>query len=187
MKVSKKTILNILLFAFILSFFVTPLGDYSKEMLNVWFASSPKVISPENRAKVSDYNWQLKDADWDFFSFEEARGEVVFINFWATWHLPSRAQLDGIQRLYDKYKGKVRFYIITDEDRELPEELMARKGYTFPITYLNLDESGAIEILKPPGTYILDKEGFIAVHQTAISDWDNPTVYNLLDQLIVEN
>jgi len=184
MKVSKKTVLNVLLFAFILSFFVTPLGDYSKELLNVWFATTPKVISAENRAKISDYIWKLKDADWDFFSFEEASGEVVFINFWASWHLPSRAQLTGIQKLYDRYKGKVRFYIITDQERELPEELMARKGYTFPLTYLVLSEQSPIEILKPPGSYILDKHGFIAVHQTAISDWDNATVYELLDQLI---
>ena len=187
MKVSKKTILNILLIAFVLSFFVTPLGDYSKEMLNVLFATTPKVISPQNRAKIADYNWKLKDANWNFFSFEEARGEVVFVNFWASWHLPSRAQLEGIQKLYDKYKGKVRFYIITDQEKELPEELMARKGYTFPITYLVLGESAPLEILKPSGTYILDKKGFIAVHQTAITDWDNDTVYELLNQLLAAN
>ena len=187
MKVSKKTVLNIFLIAFILSFFVTPLGDYSKELLNVWFATTPKVISQENRAKITDYNWKLKDANWNFFNFDEARGEVVFINFWASWHLPSRAQLKGIQELYDKYRGKVRFYIITDQERELPEELMARKGYTFPVTYLILGEPGPIEILPPPGSYILDKQGFVAVHQTAISDWDNSTVYRLLDQLIAED
>ncbi|MBT8184657.1 MAG: TlpA family protein disulfide reductase [Eudoraea sp.] len=184
MKVNKKTLLNILLIAFVLSFFVTPLGDYSKEQLNVWFATTPKVISQENRAQIADYNWKLKDADWNFISFEEAREEVVFINFWASWHLPSRAQLQGIQKLYDKYKGKVRFYIITDQERELPEELMERKEYTFPVTYLVLGERSPIQILEPPGSYILDRNGFVAIHQTAISDWNNPTVYELLDQLI---
>ena len=187
MKVSKKTVLNVLLIAFILSFFVTPLGNYSKEMLNELFAASPTVISADNRAKLPDYNWRLKRANWDFFSFEEAKGEVIFINFWATWHLPSRAQLDGIQKLYDQYKGKVRFYIITDQERELPEELMARKGYTFPVTYLVLGDPSPIAILEPPGSYIIDKNGYIAVHQTAISDWDNDTVYGLLDQLITGN
>ncbi|MCW5517347.1 TlpA family protein disulfide reductase [Muriicola sp. Z0-33] len=184
MKVSRKTVLNVLLIIFVLSFFVTPIGEYSKEMLNEVFATTPTVISPENRGKISDYNWRLKNAEWDFFSFEEASGEVVFINFWASWHLPSRAQLKGIQKLYDRYKGKVRFYIITDQERELPEELMSRKGYTFPLTYLVVGDPSPIEILEPPGTYILDKNGFIAVHQTAISDWNNDTVYSLLDQLI---
>ncbi|MEX0291436.1 MAG: TlpA family protein disulfide reductase [Flavobacteriaceae bacterium] len=186
MKVNKKTVLNILLIAFVLSFFVTPLGNFSKELLNKLFATSPTVIGVENRGKIPDYNWKLKDAEWNFFSFEEAKGEVVFINFWASWHLPSRAQLDGIQELYDKYKGDVKFYIITDQERELPEELMNRKGYTFPITYLIVGDRSPIEVLPPPGSYILDKNGFIAVHQTAIADWNNEKVYTLLDQLIKE-
>ena len=84
MKVSKKTVLNILLIAFVLSFFVTPLGDFSKELLNKWFATSPTIIGEENRGKIPDYEWKLKDAEWNFFSFEEAKGKVVFINFWAS-------------------------------------------------------------------------------------------------------
>lgn len=172
--------------AFVLSFFVTPLGDFSKELLNKWFATAPTIISQENRGKVANYNWKLKNADWDFFSFEEARGKVVFINFWASWHLPSRAQLDGIQNLYDRYKGDVMFYIITDQERELPEEFMTRKGYTFPITYLLIGAPSPVDILEPPGSYVLNKNGFIAVHQTAIADWDNDKVYTLFDELIKE-
>ena len=186
MKVKRKTILNVLLIAVILSFFVTPLGDFSKELLNKWFATTPSIISSENRGKIPDYDWRLKDAQWDIFDFDEAKGKVVFINFWASWNLPSRAQMDDIQELYERYRGSVQFYIITDEERALPEEFMVRNGYTFPITYQIVGDPSPIELLKPPGSYILDKNGFIVVHQTAISDWDNDTVYNLLDDLIAQ-
>ena len=186
MKIKRKTVLNVILIAFILSFFVTPLGEYSQEVLNQCFATSPTIISEQNRGKVVSYKWRLKDADWKIFGFEEAQGEVVFINFWASWHLPSRAQLDDIQSLYDRYKGQVKFYIITNEERELPEELMNRKGYTFPITYQIVGDPSPVAILEPSGSYIIDKNGFIAVHQTAISDWNNDKVSNLLDQLIIE-
>ena len=186
MKIKRKTVLNVLLIAAILSFFVTPLGDFSKELLNKWFATTPTIISAEKRGKILNYDWRLKDANWDIFSFNKAKGKVVFINFWASWNLPSRAQMDDIQDLYERYKGQVEFYMITNEERALPEEFMARKGYTFPITYLIVNDPTPIEILKPPGTYILDKNGFIVVHQTAISDWNNDTVYNLLDELIKE-
>jgi len=180
----KKTILNVLLIALVLSFFVTPLGDFSKELLNKLFATSPTIISTENRGKIANYDWKLKDAEWDYFDFNEAKGKVVFINFWASWDLPSRAQLDDIQELYDRYEGKVKFYLITDEERADPEEMMARKGYTFPIVYQIIGEPSPIGLLKPSGTYILDKNGNIVVHQTAISDWDNDTVYELLDNLL---
>lgn len=182
----KQTAYTLLIIALVLSFFVTPLGDFSKEFLNKSFATTPTIISPENQGKVDSYNWKLKRADWSFFSFEEAKNKVVFINFWTTWHLPSRAQLDDIQKLYDRYHGDVKFYIITDQERELPDEFMDRKGYTFPITYQIVGDPSPIKLLKPSGSYILDKKGNIVVHQTAIADWNNDTIYKLFDRLIAE-
>jgi len=87
----KQTVYTLLVIAFVLSFFVTPLGDFSKIVLNRLFATSPTIIKTENRGSIADYNWRLKDSKWDFFSFEKAKGKVVFINFWASWHLPSKA------------------------------------------------------------------------------------------------
>ena len=183
---NKQTIYTLLIIALVLSFFITPLGDFSKEFLNKSFATTPTIISAENQGKVISYNWQLKRADWSFFNFEEAKNKVVFINFWTTWHLPSRAQLDDIQQLYDTYNGNVLFYIITDQERELPDEFINRKGYTFPITYQIIGEPSPIKLLKPSGSYILDKKGNIVVHQTAIADWNNDTIRNLMDRLISE-
>lgn len=182
----RSTVYTLSIIVLVLSFFVTPLGDFSKELLNKIFATTPTVISAENRGKISTYDWKLKRADWSFFNFREAENQVVFINFWATWNLPSRAQLDDIQTLYDAYGDKIKFYIITNEERELPEEMMARKGYTFPITYQIIGEPSPLKLLKEGGSYLLDKQGNIVVHQTAISDWDNETVYALIDQLVSE-
>lgn len=180
----RQTVYTLLIIALVLSFFVTPLGDYSKLLLNRALSTAPTVIKPENRGKIEDYSWRLKDADWNIFSFEEARGKVVFITFWTSWHLPSKAQLNDIQYLYDKYKGDVAFYIITNEEREPVEEFMSKKGYTFPVTYQIVGDPSPLTLLKPPGSYILDKNGYIAVHQNAISDWNNDTVDKLLQELI---
>ncbi len=182
----KQTVYTLLIIAFVLSFFVTPLGDFSKIILNRLFATAPTVIQNENRGKIADYKWRLKNSEWDFISFEEAKGKVVFINFWASWHLPSKAQLKDIQTLYDTYKGKVSFYIITNEERAPVELFMEKNGYTFPVTYQIVGDPSPLTLLKPPGSYILDKNGAIAVHQNAIADWDNETVFTLLDTLLQE-
>jgi len=182
----KQTVYTLLIIALVLSFFVTPLGNFSKEFLNKSFARTPTVISTDNQGKLNSYDWKLKRADWSYFNFEEAKNKVVFINFWTTWHLPSRAQLDDIQNLYDRYGSDIKFYIITDQERELPEEFMKRKEYNFPITYRIIEEPSPLKLLKPSGSYILDKKGNIVVHQTAIADWNNDTVYQLFDRLITE-
>ncbi|MEP1985547.1 MAG: TlpA family protein disulfide reductase, partial [Maribacter dokdonensis] len=113
----RQTVFTLLIIAFVLSFFVTPLGDYSKIMLNRFFATSPTIIKPEKRGKITDYDWKLKDKNWKFFNFDEAKGKVVFITFWTSWHMPSQAQLKDVQYLYDTYGDKMKFYVITNEER----------------------------------------------------------------------
>ncbi len=182
----RQTVYTLLLIALVLSFFITPLGDYSKLQLNRLFDSTPTIIEPENGGQVLDYNWRLKDPNWDYFNFEKSKGKVVFINFWASWHLPSRAQFKDIEQLYERYKGQVEFYLITDEEQAPVIEFLAKNKYTLPITYQIIGEPSPIALMKPPGCYLIDKNGFIRVHQTDISDWDNDTIHELFTDLIAE-
>jgi len=180
----RQTVYTLFVIAIVLSFFITPLGDFSKLMLNRIFATAPTIITEENRGRISDYEWRLKNENGDFISFKKAKGKVVFISFWASWHLPSKAQLKDVQLLYDRYKGKVDFYIITNEEREPVELFMKKNGYTFPVTYQIVGDPSPLALLKPPGSYIIDKKGEIVVHQNAIADWRNDTVDELIVKLI---
>lgn len=186
MKISKKTILNIVLILVVLSFFVTPMGHYGKILLNRMFSFSPSLIEETERKEITDYDWKLKDADWNFFNFERSRGNVVFINLWASWKLPSEAELGSVQELYDKYKGKMDFYIITNENRPPVEEFMEKHGFTFPVTYLIIGEKMPIDASKVPSSYLVDKSGNIVIHEEGIADWSTNKVYKLLDGLITE-
>ncbi|NAY93308.1 redoxin domain-containing protein [Muricauda sp. JGD-17] len=186
MKINKKTALNIVLILFVLSFFVTPLGHYGKIALNRLFSFSPSVIDASERNQITDYDWKLKDADWNFFNFEKSQGNVVFINLWASWRLPCEAELASIQELYDQYKDKVDFYIITNENRPPVEAFMEKHGFTFPITYLIIGEKMPINVDEVPSSYLIDKNGNVVIHKEGIADWSSKKVYALLDDLISE-
>lgn len=179
----KKTLLNVLLIIGILSFFVTPLGDEAKIVLNRLFSFSPEIIEAGKRERIKGYNWQLKDAQWDSINFSRSRGKVVFINFWASWRLPCTAELSSIQQLYDRYSQTVDFYIITNEERMPVEAFMKKHDFDFPVTYLNLEVAAPVLTEEAPRSYIIDREGLIAVNQQGIADWDNPEVYQLLNSL----
>src|SRR5690606_21936107 len=136
--------------------------------------------------KLVDYDWKLKDANWDFFNFQRSKGKVILINLWASWKLPSEAELASIQELYDRYRGKMECYIITNETREPVEAFMEKHGFTFPVTYLIIGEKTPFPLGTVPSSYLLDKEGNILVDQQGISDWSTEKVYGLLDRLIAE-
>ncbi len=186
MKISKKTILNSVLILFVLSFFVTPIGYYGKIWLNRMFAFPPSIIDKTEQQNIGDYDWRLKDENWDFFNFEESRGRVIFINLWASWRLPSEAELVSIQELYDKYQGKMDFYIITNEEREPAEAFMEEHEFTFPVTYLIIGEKTAVDTNKVPSSYLIDKSGNIVMHEEGISDWSSNKVYQTVERLIEE-
>ncbi len=184
MKIKKKTFWNILLILAVLAFFVTPLGYHAKIFLNRLFAASPEIIAPEERQSIPTYSWTLKDEAWRPFSFEKAKGEIAFVNFWASWRLPSAAELKGIQDLYEDYGDRVQFYIITNEEREPVAEFMAENELDFPVTYLIIGEPAPVDTDMIPGTYIIDGNGKIAVAHKGIGDWNNSEVRELLDQLL---
>ena len=186
MKINKKTILNVVLILFILSFFVTPIGYYGKIWLNRVFAFSPEIIDKGEQQKITDYDWKLKDAEWNFFNFEKSKGKVIFINLWASWGLPSEAELASIQELYDKYKDEVDFYIITNEERAPVEAFMEEHEFTFPVTYLIIGEKMPIDPSEVPSSYLIDRSGSIVIHEEGISDWSTNKVYKLMERLIAE-
>lgn len=182
----RQTIYTLFVIVFILSFFVTPLGDFGKSWLMRLFASPPEIISVENQERLSSYVWRLRDAEGEYFNFEESKGKVAFVDFWATWHTPSAAELRDIQKLYDAYSDKVDFYIVTNEERFPVEEFMEKTDYSFPITFRIVGEPTPLEIPDPSGTYLIDKEGKIVIKSKEIKDWYNDEVTQLLDSLILE-
>jgi len=184
MNINKKTVFNVLLIAFVLSFFLTPLGHFGKIFLNRLFATTPEIIAETSRQQLQSYNWKLKDANWDFFNFDKSQGKIVFINFWASWRLPCEAELKGIQEIHDEYKDRIDFYIITNEERQPVEEFIRLKKFTFPVTYLIIGEPAPFEVLDPPASYIIDKKGFIVVKEEDFADWDSSKIRGLLNELV---
>lgn len=187
MKFKKKTFLNVLLILFILSFFVTPLGYYGKLYLNQLFAGSPEIITESDRETLANYDWRLKDENWEFFSFEKSKDRVAIVVFWASWKLPAcEAEMRSLQKLYEEYGGKVDFYAITNEDRPPVEEFVEKVKITLPITYLIIGDKSPLKIKEPPSSYIITKKGEIITAEEGIIDWDTSGVHKILDELIAE-
>lgn len=76
----KKTLLNIILILFVLSFFVTPLGYEGKIALNRLFASSVELI-PVSAQKKIDFDWKLKDRNDVQFNFNNRKERLFLLTF----------------------------------------------------------------------------------------------------------
>ena len=180
----KRTILNLLLILFVLSFFITPLGYESKILLQRIFASSVDII-PADKAQKIDFSWQLKDRNDVQFNYSQTEGKKPsFVYFFSSWRGISIADLYAVEKLYDVYKDKVDFYIITNEKPEPVEEMMQKRNFHFKVTYLIIGEKMPFDPEKIPAGYIVDKNGLVRAQKEGIARWNSDAVHELLDTLI---
>lgn len=97
-------------------------------------------------------------------SLEDLRGKIVFLNFWASWCPPCRAEARDLEQIWQRFKDQeVVFLGIDIQDREEDARAFLRE---FNITYPNgRDGSGKIAIdygvWGIPETFFLDREGRI--------------------------
>ena len=83
--------------------------------------------------------------DGKVIRLEDLRGKVVFLNFWASWCVPCRAEARRIEGAWQKYKDRgVVFLGANIQDKEEDARAFMNE---FGITYLNgRDESGKIAV-----------------------------------------
>jgi len=111
-------------------------------------------------------------------SLEELRGKVVFLNFWASWCPPCRAEARTLEAAWQKYKDRdVVFLGIDIQDTEEDARAFLRE---FGITYPNgRDASGKIAIdygvWGIPETFIMDRQGRITYKHVGGIGWQTIT------------
>lgn len=110
-------------------------------------------------------------------------GEVIVLNFWATWCPPCIAEMPNFQSLYDDYKDEVSFIFASTDEKEKLIKFMEDKGYDLPIyQYQYVPES--IQHRSIPTTFIIDRNSNIVFDHVGAYKWNSESVREFLDQLI---
>ena len=129
------------------------------------------------------------DLNGDIWSLSKLKGQVVFINFWATWCAPCREEMPSMQRLYAKLP-KDKFKMIALYNRDKPaivKDFVAKLGISMPI----LDDQENIigkryGLTGLPETFIIDKQGVIREKFIGPAEWDSPEYVDMLTKYINE-
>lgn len=159
----------------------------------------PKLEKPveENEGKDIDATTEVepiavdkasfKSADNKVYDTEQLKGKVLFINFWATWCPPCRAEMPSIQKLYDKFKGdeNIEFLIVEIEgDIAGTNTFLEQQKLKLPIVYPNGEIPANWLGGSIPTTVILDKSGKIAAKEEGMYDYSTKEVEEFVRNLI---
>ena len=120
-------------------------------------------------------------------SLQSLKGQVVVLNFWATWCPPCRQEMPSMERLYTRFRdqGLVLLGVDIRESRESVAAFVKEYGLSFPIA---LDFSGITSgqygIQAIPTTYIINRSGNIIAQVIGSIEWDTPAALEAFELLL---
>lgn len=107
-------------------------------------------------------DFTLRSLDGRNLRLREQRGQVVLVNFWATWCGPCRVEMPHLNRLWDRYResGFVLLGINVDEDPRKAVDLVERLALGFPVlSDADKTVSRLYDLSAMPSTVLIDRDG----------------------------
>ena len=107
-------------------------------------------------------DFALAGMDGQNHRLSEMRGQVVMVNFWATWCGPCREEMPPMNELYQRYKslGFTILGVNIDDKREAGEKMARNLGISYPVLFdAGKSVSKQYKVEAMPTTILVDRNG----------------------------
>jgi peroxiredoxin len=151
-----------------------------------------RVLPPQEVGRVAQDEpaptFSVKTLDGDKVSLAGLRGEVVLVNFWATWCPPCRLEMPGFESVYNAYRdrGFTVVGLATDVNGlSLVEAFVRDNHITYPVAMASDDvrlKYGGVDAL--PQSFLLDKQG--RVRKIVAGVFSEGALRRAIDELLAE-
>ncbi len=150
------------------------------------------VIIGCNSAVLADTpapDFNLPTVDGKTVKLSDFKGQVVYVDFWATWCPPCRKSFPWMESMHQKYKD-LGFKIIAvnlDGKREVMEDFVKSMHSTFTVAH---DADGSVaetfQVKAMPSSYLIDRAGNIVRSHAGFRDKDMDELEAIFKQLIAK-
>jgi thiol-disulfide isomerase/thioredoxin len=140
--------------------------------------------TPKEELQAFEFN--LEDLTGRQRSLSAYKGQVVLLNFWATWCGPCRAEVPSMVRLYKELKnqGLTILAVNNQEPLEQVSAFVEEMGMGFPVLLDSTGKVGSIYGIRAiPTTYIIDPQGAIRGRMVGTRDWYSPEIITIVEEL----
>jgi hypothetical protein len=94
--------------------------------------------------------------------------------------------MPSLQSLYNDYQDKIVFAFITNDEKIKVDKFYLENNYKLPTFNMMSNPAPEISTRTLPTTFIIDKNGKIALKEVGASNWNSGSVRKMLDTLLEE-
>ncbi|MCX5781467.1 MAG: TlpA disulfide reductase family protein [Elusimicrobia bacterium] len=164
------------------------LKNISKKMIqNLKYAFLFLFLASNMFAAEFAPDFTLSDLNGNKVSLSSQKGNVVFLDFWATWCPPCRASIPEVEKTFEKYKGKnVVFYGINlENDANAVKNFVQKMGIKYTVLVDDNKVGREYGVQGIPAFYIIDQEGKIAERYVGFQNRMSKEWAKKIDDLLV--
>ena len=107
-------------------------------------------------------NFQLIDKEENLISLTTFMGKPVYINFWATWNIPSQKEMKVMETLHKKYGEDIQFISICTDNSFDKMKIFLDKNNSYGWTFLHMGENQKLlelySVATVPSYFLLDQK-----------------------------
>ena len=107
-------------------------------------------------------NFTLKSRSGKNIKLSELRGQVVMLNFWASWCGPCRKEMPLLEKIYKKYKrlGFTLLGVNVEENSAAAKKYLKEVKVSFPILFDTTNKTSKLyDVSAMPTTILIDRNG----------------------------
>ncbi len=124
-----------------------------------------------------DFDMSAEDLEGNRLDFADFSGQVLILNFWATWCAPCIAEMPSLTRLKEATLDVgVVFACVTHEPVATVREFLDKRDVDVPIYVVDGDVPECFKSRAIPATFVLDKNGRIVLRHFGAAAWDDEGV-----------
>lgn len=149
------------------------------------------ALATEEGAQAPDFTLPGVRENEAAVTLSDLRGEIVYVDFWASWCAPCLRSLPEVNTLYERYKDQGFSVVAITIDDPVEDALDFLLDLETPLAYnVVLDQTAEImdqyAVVGMPTSFLIDREGVVRMVHKGFRDGDTALLEQKLTALLAE-